>query len=379
MDRASLLARTLKLTEAAFDGASLRGPLTELSHALGAEEALVFFVGADDHWSDVQAMRAAPAVLAEYRTVAPHNPRRAVWAAAPFGVPVTFDTLVPPDSLANGPLGPIMRRTGFPARHICGVRLSPAPGIEARFSIGRNDLRGPFGGETLSAILAIAPHLVVALRARMMIAAHMATTRTAAADGLGEQAGLGDIEALPQPLAVAHGAPQMLNANAALRRLARRRDGLVVGHERLAAVDPRTDAALARAIAELPLMRASGKPAMRTIAVPRRGGGAPYLVQAIAVGGVEVHARGVLLVVTDPTVGTPDAALLQRLLGLTPAEAALATELATGVTLTAAAMRRGIGIETARTQLKAVLGKAGCAGQAELARLLSRLGTDEKL
>lgn len=382
MDRASLLARTLALTEAAFDGASLREPLTALSRALGAEEVLVYVVGAGEHWSDVQAMRAAPDVLAEYRAVAPQNPRRAVWAAAPFGVPVAFDTLVLPETLANGPLGAIMRRTGFPARHVCGVRLSPAPGVEARFSIGRNDWRGPFGTETSLAIATIAPHLVAALRARTLLAARgearAAAGATAAqggrADLLEDQAGLGDIEALPQPLAVAHGAPQMLNANAALRRLARRRDGLVVGHERLAAVDPAADAALARAIAELPLLRAAGKPAMRTIAVPRQHGGAPYLVQAIAIGGVAAHAGGVLLVVTDPSVHSLDAATLQRLLGLTPAEAGLATALAAGTTLAAAAERRGIGLETARTQLKSVLGKTGCAGQAELARLLARLG-----
>lgn len=373
MDRASLLQKTLTLTEAAFEGASLREPLADLSRVLGAEEVLVYFIGADDHWSDVQTMRAAPDVLAEYKAVAPHNPRRAIWAAAPFDVPLAFDGLVPPETLANGPLGAIMRRTGFPARHLCGLKLSPAPGVEARFSIGRNDPRGAFGTETTSAIAAIVPHLMAALRARMAMAAQGNRARPGTTDMLGEQAGLGDIEALPQPLAIAFGAPPMLNANAALRGLARRRDGLVVGHERLAAVDPRADAEIARAIAELPLVRASGKAAMRTIAVPRHGGGAPYLVQAMAIGGA-AHAGGVLLTVTDPALGTPDAALLQRMLGLTPAEAGLAAELATGVTLSAAAARRGIGLETARTQLKAVMGKAGCARQADLARLLSRLG-----
>lgn len=378
MDADALLAATLALTEAAFDGASLREPLAALSRMLGAEEALIFFVETDDHWRDVQSIRAAPDVLTEYQTVAPYNPRRAIWASAPFGVPVAFDTLMSHETLANGPLGGIMRRTGFPARHLCGIRLRPAPGIEARFSIGRNDRRGAFGAETTRAITAIAPALVTVLMARMLLAMPDEGARapwSTGADGLlGEQDGLGDIEAVPQPLGITHGAPQVLNANAALRRLARRRDGLVVGHQRLAAVEPHADAALARAIAELPLIRASGKPATRCIAVPRRSGGAAYLVQAIAIGGAAAHAGGVLLVVTDPTRGTPDAAMLQRLLALTPAEAGLAAKLATGVTLAAAATRRGIGLETVRTQLKSVLAKTDCDGQADLARLLARLG-----
>ena len=75
--------------------------------------------------------------------------------------------------------------------------------------------------------------------------------------------------------------------------------------------------------------------------------------------------------VSDPEVRqeTP-AALLQRLYGLTPAEARLAEAMAGGGPLKAAAERLGIGRETARSQLKQVYAKTGTHRQAELVRLL---------
>jgi DNA-binding CsgD family transcriptional regulator/PAS domain-containing protein len=58
-----------------------------------------------------------------------------------------------------------------------------------------------------------------------------------------------------------------------------------------------------------------------------------------------------------------------RLLGVTPAEAALVATLAAGGTLEAHAQRRGIALGTVRIQLKQVLAKTGTHRQAELVRL----------
>jgi DNA-binding CsgD family transcriptional regulator len=96
----------------------------------------------------------------------------------------------------------------------------------------------------------------------------------------------------------------------------------------------------------------------------------------MALRGAPPRAHAVLLAVTDPAAGKPDPRLLRDVLGLTQAEAALAAELAAGATLAAAARARGISLETARTQLKSVLGKTGCARQQDLARLLARLAPE---
>ena len=69
----------------------------------------------------------------------------------------------------------------------------------------------------------------------------------------------------------------------------------------------------------------------------------------------------------------PNAAVLGRLFGLTPAEAALAASLASGRSPAEYAAARGIARHTVRSHLTQVLRKTGCRRQAELAALLARL------
>jgi DNA-binding CsgD family transcriptional regulator/PAS domain-containing protein len=81
-----------------------------------------------------------------------------------------------------------------------------------------------------------------------------------------------------------------------------------------------------------------------------------------------------LLVVSDlnPKSKTP-LDLLSQTFGLSPAEARLASLMATGASPEQAAEQLGIARETARTQLKAVFTKTGTHRQSELVALLSRL------
>jgi DNA-binding CsgD family transcriptional regulator len=67
----------------------------------------------------------------------------------------------------------------------------------------------------------------------------------------------------------------------------------------------------------------------------------------------------------------PDAGLLCRAFGLTPAQARLARHLATGASLDAAAARLGVRKETVRNHLKQVFLRTGTCRQAELVALLS--------
>jgi DNA-binding CsgD family transcriptional regulator len=63
-------------------------------------------------------------------------------------------------------------------------------------------------------------------------------------------------------------------------------------------------------------------------------------------------------------------ALLERLYELTPTEAALAIDLASGRTLAQAAKAREVSVNTVRTHLRAVFQKTGTRRQSELVRLL---------
>lgn len=79
-----------------------------------------------------------------------------------------------------------------------------------------------------------------------------------------------------------------------------------------------------------------------------------------------------LALVSDPS-WAPElpARRLQRAFGWTEAEAEVAREIASGARLHEVAERRGVGIETVRTQLKSVFRKAGVSSQAALVRLLA--------
>jgi len=68
-------------------------------------------------------------------------------------------------------------------------------------------------------------------------------------------------------------------------------------------------------------------------------------------------------------------AVLRDLYALTPAEIRLATALATGAGLPEACERLGIHRETSRSQLKSIFNKTGSSSQAQLAHLLTQLGT----
>ncbi len=74
----------------------------------------------------------------------------------------------------------------------------------------------------------------------------------------------------------------------------------------------------------------------------------------------------------DPMKAAP-AALIQKLFDLTPMEARVAHGLARGATLDELASEGSVSRNTVRTQLRAVFEKTGCARQAEVVSLLSRI------
>ncbi|NVN87288.1 MAG: helix-turn-helix transcriptional regulator [Rhodopseudomonas sp.] len=85
------------------------------------------------------------------------------------------------------------------------------------------------------------------------------------------------------------------------------------------------------------------------------------------------QTRAILLVI-DPKAGEPaDPALVRDVFGLTLGEARVAALVGSGLPPREAAVRLGIGEETARTALKRVFSKVGVSRQSELTALLTRL------
>ena len=144
---------------------------------------------------------------------------------------------------------------------------------------------------------------------------------------------------------------------------------------RLMAREPNSNASLQRLIAAAANGSTNSTAAIVVaIARPRRR---PILVRAVPLtgllGDVFGQARSLLLFDDLDDKKRPAAELLRGLFGLTPAEARLLVEMASGDAVELAAERLEISTGTARNQLKSAYHKVGVHKQSELVALLSRL------
>jgi PAS domain-containing protein len=169
---------------------------------------------------------------------------------------------------------------------------------------------------------------------------------------------------------------QVIHANAAATALLDRGDGLRLRHRRLAARHPDDDTRMQGVLRPAPRL---GQPAPEDFAVVRRSERRPLLVKAtpLAPPGSNGSLPGAAWVIkiSDPERRRkPDPAVLQRLFGLTPAEAAAISELLPPRSEDEAARHRGVAKATFRAQLHAAYGKLGINGRDELVHLLASYG-----
>lgn len=139
----------------------------------------------------------------------------------------------------------------------------------------------------------------------------------------------------------------------------------------LSLIDPKADRLLADA-----LRAVRHAHVVRSIPVSREDG--PGVIHVIPIRRSAVDLFGqtaALAIFMRPRRQEPPATpLLQALFDLTPAEAAVAQDLAAGQTPALIAARRQTSVETVRNQVKRILSKTGCTRQAELQTLLAMLG-----
>jgi DNA-binding CsgD family transcriptional regulator len=145
---------------------------------------------------------------------------------------------------------------------------------------------------------------------------------------------------------------------------------------RLRALDRANDHKLQRLIDGAVAARGSAAAAPPPIFLARRDM-RPYMIEAFpAIGAMrDLFGRvAALLVVTDlASQPKPAAELAREAFGLTATEARLATTLASGESLRAAAEGRGMTHETARGHLKSIFSKVGVHRQTELVAVLANL------
>ncbi len=246
--------------------------------------------------------------------------------------------------------------------------------ISAMVAVVRGQRQARFDGQASAALEALLPHLGRAMRTTGRLAA--AEARGAGVEGL-----LGRLREAALLLS-ADGA--LLYANPAADALLRAGDGLTTAQGRLRAARSTDDAALRRALAAAAAANEGG-----TLAVARPSGRSPFAVTVQPASAERLSASdpwrsvpmaAALVFVVDPDRERNRAATartLRDLYGLTAAEAAAAKAIAQGQGVADTAEALGVAPSTLRWHLKRVFDKTGTARQAELARLVERLGTVE--
>lgn len=166
-------------------------------------------------------------------------------------------------------------------------------------------------------------------------------------------------------------------ANAEADALLAAGDGVFLSRDELALIDWSAHRALRRRLDATRLPETSAALTGRVVVTAQRPSGkTPYRIEVLPVPRSSNAALGSfglvsLVLISDPAkVAGQRLSLVRATYGLTQAEAAIASAVASGATLQQCAERRGVSIGTVRSQMKQVLGKTGCRRQADLVRLV---------
>lgn len=235
--------------------------------------------------------------------------------------------------------------------HSAGTAIQVPNGDLSIVQFVRRSGEAPFSPEDINLLNLLRPHLA---RASVLTSRwrreHLKTMTQA-------------LEILGLPAAVFDAAGRVQAANSLIEALP---DHIIWrSQDRLSLVDSQAaallDATLRRGV--------TGFSAISSFAAHGADGGGPVVLHALPIGGQarELFNKGLtLIVVTRPDHGRiPDSLLIQGLFDLTPGEARVATGLIVGLSIRELALQSGVGQETVRTQVQAILGKTGSRRQAE--------------
>ncbi len=243
---------------------------------------------------------------------------------------------------------------------VAGTCVRPPSGETLILAIERSYSRGPFEMELIHRLDAFGPHLSRAalLSSRLGLERARAMADALAVIGL--------------PAAVLRGRGRLYAANLLLERMIP--DIFQDGRARLKLSNSAADALYATAVENLTAAD-TNESITRSIPIPANNGTPAMIVHLLpvrrAAQDVFSHGSGLLVVTPVDRGAVPNAEVLSGLFDLTPAEARVAREIASGQTINTIAQTRMISRETVRNQLKGVLAKTGLSRQSDLAALLN--------
>lgn len=251
----------------------------------------------------------------------------------------------------------------YEAPHFMFAWLEKTPTSAKTIAIEGTLQHGAFTPEAMRLYALVMPHLVRAVRIREALQSARQARGTL----------LELLDALPIGVILLDAAGQVVELTSLAERLLRSGSGITQRQGRVHASVRDDDRALQRAV-QGALQAGTGESLPKDTVLARRGPNQrPLRVTAIPVPkeGVSFAAArpAAMLLVVDPEQ-SPNAAsdVIQRGLGLTRAEATLASVLFTGVTLREAALQLGFSVNTCKTQLKSIYAKTGCRSHVDLAK-----------
>lgn len=222
---------------------------------------------------------------------------------------------------------------------------------------------GPVGREAVERLDLLRPHLA---RAALM-SSRIAFERA--------QGAVSALELIGLPAAVLGSRGRAIATNGLLEGLSPK--VLQVRSSRLALVNQQADAMLVMALEAAEAGLHNGP--VRSIPVPAsdgQGGLVAHLLPIRASAREVFTGASAILLMTPVTLREmPDAAVIQGLFDLTPAEAKIARALGSGMTISQIAASTGASAATVRNQVQSVFGKTGMHRQADLVGLLQGLST----
>lgn len=253
------------------------------------------------------------------------------------------------------------------SRYIAGCTLWKQETQAAYVGVHRNQRQGPF--EDDGTLRMVIPHLRRAslLNKRLRDLERLAGVRRAALD------------ALPYAVIVTDARRIVFDMNAPAEAMLRESDALVMRDQCLFARNPANNGRLSILVRDAVAALAGRAPGGGALRLHRRDDRTPLFVRVLPLAAQSPlnqawQAPLAMIVVTDPeSTPIPPERILTDLFALSPAEAQVALMLAAGQRLGETAERRRTGLETVRTQVKAIMAKTGTARQAELVRLLTRI------
>ena len=373
--------------EAAVDPSLWPAALDLVAGACAADSAILIAGDRDTRNSAAIATGIGPNITTAYTEHAWSSPLASALFTAPLATPARDRQAMPRAHFESSPF-----YQNCPLYQNWMKPYGPAEGLVSALSPLGPDVmvlalmrdRGPSirpftDDPALSRFTAMLPHFARAasIQRRLM-----------RAQALPQGAGAAALQALSVPVMLLNARGRMLWDNDAAEALVRVGDGLISAHDLgLLGASSADTAELCGLLAAAAggrggataLRRPSGAPPLLALALPCDPAPDPW---RSAVVGAEWPQ--IMLFIIDPSApsarhgDTAPAAHLRALFGLTAAEAATALGAGDGEGLPAVARALGVAPGTVRSHAKAVFAKMDVRGQADLARLLARLGLIER-